>query len=152
MVGAFLRKLVDGVDDRVHEALVAAGFEDVRLAHHVVFQYLHGEGSRVTELAERARMTKQSMQYLVDHLEEGGYLERVSDLRDGRAKMVRLTARGRSVERAAREAIARLENEWADEVGRERFAEFFTVLEQLAQGAEDASGPGWAIKSAKRLG
>lgn len=131
MVGALLRQLVQETDDEVHRSLAEAGFDDIRVAHHAVFQYLHPEGSRVTEIAERARITKQATQYLVDHLEGGGYLERIPDPEDGRAKLLRLTDRGREVEQVARKAIARLEKTWAAQVGQKNFAQFFTVLHEL---------------------
>jgi DNA-binding MarR family transcriptional regulator len=57
-------------------------------------------------------MTKQSMGYLIDYLEERGYLARVPDSRDGRARLVVLTDRGRAVEQAARAELAVLEAEW----------------------------------------
>ena len=53
-------------------------------------------------LADRARMTKQSMTELVAHLERHGYVERVPDPADGRAKLVRATGRGREVYAVAR--------------------------------------------------
>jgi hypothetical protein len=62
-----------------HEGMVAAGFEDVRPAHYAVLRHLRPEGSRVTELAEEARMTKQSMGELVVYLERRGYVERLPD-------------------------------------------------------------------------
>jgi DNA-binding PadR family transcriptional regulator len=52
----------------------------------------------------RARMTKQSMTELVAHLERHGYVERVPDPADGRAKLVRATERGREVYAIARDA------------------------------------------------
>lgn len=131
MMGALLRNLIQEIDDTVSQALADAGFDDIRVAHHVIFQYLRPEGSRVTELAEHARMTKQAVQYLVDPLEGGGYLERVPDPDDRRAKRLRLTTRGQQVEQKAREAIASLENAWADEVGHEEFAHFFDLLYAL---------------------
>lgn len=130
-MGALLTRLVQEIGDEVHRALVLAGFEDIRTAHNVVFQHLRPEGSRVTEIAERARMTKQATQYLADHLEAGGYLERFLDPDDGRAKLLRLTDRGREVEGVARKAIAELENRWATQVGREEFSQFFAVLHAL---------------------
>ncbi|GAC1596014.1 MAG: hypothetical protein NVS3B21_19530 [Acidimicrobiales bacterium] len=75
---------------RLHEV----GYDDLRVAHLVVFQHLEPEGSRVTDLAAKAQMTKPSMAYLVESLEKAGYLHRVADPRDGRARLVQLTERG----------------------------------------------------------
>lgn len=131
LIGSLFNELLHEIHDRVHQALNASGFADIRIAHHVVFQHLRPEGARVTELAVRARVTKQSMQYLVDHLESGGYLERVPDPADGRAKIVRLTARGRAVEQTARRAIGTLESEWSELLGEEAFRGFLRHLRQL---------------------
>ena len=68
-----------------------------------VLQYLDDAGTRVSVLAERAQITKQSMAELVAHLERHGYVERVPDPADGRAKLVRATDRGRAVFAVARD-------------------------------------------------
>jgi DNA-binding MarR family transcriptional regulator len=68
---------------------------------------------------------------LVDYAEERGYVERAPDPRDGRAWLVRLTPRGRDVERVARSAIAELEDERADALGKERFAALRVTLQDL---------------------
>ena len=67
-----MRLLVEGsraLEVRLYEGLRAAGYGDVRPAHYAVFRYLEKGGSRVTELAEAAGMTKQSMGELVAYLE-----------------------------------------------------------------------------------
>src|SRR5438094_9336389 len=76
--------------------LAERGYTDVRAGHAAVFMHIDRRaGTRLTELARRARMTKQGMMLLVDDLERRGYVRRVPDPEDGRAKVVRLTARGR---------------------------------------------------------
>jgi MarR family transcriptional regulator, temperature-dependent positive regulator of motility len=120
---SLLRLLVEGsraMEGRLYEGLRAAGYGDVRPAHYAIFRYLEDEGSRVTELAEAAGMTKQSMGELVDHLERRGYVERCPDPRDGRAKIVVLTAKGRRGIEAAAELIAEIEGELARWMGKER--------------------------------
>jgi DNA-binding MarR family transcriptional regulator len=73
----------------------AAGADDLREAHLQVFGTIDWGGTRLTDLAARAQMTRPSMNELVDQLEAAGYLERVPDPSDGRAKLVRLTRPGR---------------------------------------------------------
>src|SRR5690349_3257528 len=68
-------------------------FDDVRPAHYVVFQVLSKTGDRLTELAAKANMTKQSMQYLVDHLAAAGYLRKTPDPADSRAQIIHATDR-----------------------------------------------------------
>src|SRR5436305_12397169 len=79
---------------RVSVGLAEAGFDDIRPAHTAVFQHIEAAGSRLTDLAERAQIAKQSMGYLVDYLERRGYLERRPDPSDRRAAIVCLTDRG----------------------------------------------------------
>lgn len=112
MIGALLRIPFQATVARVHAGLVARGYRDLRPAHLVVFQHLSPGGSRQAHLAERAQMTKQSMGYLIDYLEERGYVARVPDPADRRARLVVLTDRGHAVERAARAELAALEAEW----------------------------------------
>src|SRR3954449_9872138 len=78
-VGILLRIPNQQVVERVIAGLAQAGFDDLRPAHTAVFQHISADGSRLTELADRAQITKQSMGYLVDHLEERGYVERRPD-------------------------------------------------------------------------
>jgi DNA-binding MarR family transcriptional regulator len=117
----------------LHERLATAGYPDIRPAHGVVFQHLRAEGSRITELADRAFITKQSMGYLVDYLEERRYLERMPDPADGRARRVRLTERGHELIRVAEGIIAALEAEWASRLGRERFAHLRSLLIAMSE-------------------
>ncbi|UYM04454.1 MarR family winged helix-turn-helix transcriptional regulator [Solicola gregarius] len=79
---------------RLDSGLADAGFDDLRAAHAPVLQAIDGEGSRMTDLADRAAMTKQAMRELVVHLQERGYVEVVRHPEDGRAKLVMLTGRG----------------------------------------------------------
>lgn len=128
------------VERHVYEGTAAAGFGDVRLAHYEVFRHLKREGSRVTELAEEARMTKQSMGELVIYLERRGYVERLPDPHDGRAKIVVLTEAGLQFIEAGVERVWEVEDALAERMGgQER-------LEELADSLEAVMG-----LSAKRI-
>ena len=117
-----------------------AGYGDVRPAHYAVFRYLKGEGSRVTELAEAAGMTKQSMGELVDHLERRGYVERRPDPRDRRAKIVVSTEKGRRGIKAAAERIAEIEAELAGRMGKEGLEELIGLLAELRRNTRARGG------------
>ena len=101
----------------LHERFAERGHPDVRPPHGNVFQFLDDDGTRVQVLAERAGVTKQSMAELVAHLERHGYVERVPDPADRRAKLVRATARGGELYAIAREVVAELEAEWTELLG-----------------------------------
>ena len=132
MLGALLRRTLQALTMRVAADLAAAGFADLRPAHLVVFQQLESGGSRLTDLAALAHMTKQSMWALVDDLERLGYVERIPDPADKRARIVRRTERGWAVERAARASVRAFEEEWTQRVGEDRMEQFRAVLEDFS--------------------
>ena len=82
-------------------------------------------------MAERAQITKQSMGYLVDYLEECGYVERRPDPSDRRAALIVLTERGWEQVRAALGIIAAIENEWTRSLGEERMEQLRELLGEL---------------------
>jgi DNA-binding MarR family transcriptional regulator len=131
MIGALLRIPREATLRRVVAGLEAAGFGDVRPAHFTVFQHMPSEGIRLTALADAALMTKQSMGYLVDDLEALGYVERVPDPTDRRAKLVRLTARGRQVDDTVRAVILQIEADWAARLGEEEYQHLTRLLRAL---------------------
>jgi DNA-binding MarR family transcriptional regulator len=133
MLGALLRVPFQAIMTRIAEGLVALGYTDLRPAHFAVFQHMLPRGRRLTELAELAQMTKQSMGFLVDYLEERGYVKREPDPLDRRAKIVCYTDKGRDVEKRAREIIQGIESEWAQYVGEERFQQFRQTLKDIMQ-------------------
>ena len=110
--------------------LGAVGLGDLRPGHGCVFGNIDPEGgTRLTELAERANMTKQSVGEFASDLEQLGYLERVPDPDDGRAKIIRLTDQGRRAYWIGRQLIDELEREWAERYGQERIAALREGLE-----------------------
>lgn len=125
-IAPLVMQLNSALVEELHQALPAAGFPDIRPPHCQVLRGIQPGGSRLTDLASAARMTKQSMGALVDHLELGGYIERVRDRQDARVKAIRLTPRGRRACETIGAIGARIEAEWAHKIGRQR-------LEQLRE-------------------
>ena len=123
----------------LHEALEAAGYEDIRPTHTLIFALVTAEGIRLTELAERAQLTKQLVNYLVSTMEEQGYVERVADPTDGRAKLVRLTSRGQAASEAGARIIASIEKKWADLIGESNMQSLRNELERLIAVVESES-------------
>jgi DNA-binding MarR family transcriptional regulator len=116
----------------LHRRLETEGHPQIRNAHGCVFRYIDVDGSRLTELATQSGVTKQSVGEFVDELEALGYVERVPDPMDGRAKIIQLTERGRDARRAALRIFDDMEREWAERFGEERVAELREVLEAIA--------------------
>lgn len=121
------------LEQRAFDALVAAGITDITLAQARVAARISPDGSRVSDLAEQARVTKQSAAFLVEQLEKAGYVERVPDPTDGRARLVRLTTRARRIARAADAEVQRVLTEWADHVGEDRLRQMHETLRDLRE-------------------
>jgi len=114
------------------EDLVEAGYGEIRPTHGCVFRFVQEDGMRLTELAANAGMTKQSIGEIVDDLAELGYVERVPDPADRRAKLIVLTAKGKRAQDVGLELFAGLESRLAERHGAERVAELRALLEEIA--------------------
>lgn len=119
------------------ETMAERGYPDVRPGHaSLVMNIDRRSGNRLTELAQRARMTKQGMMLLVDDLEGRGYVRRVPDPEDGRAKVVRLTARGRRYVAEARRVVAAVEGRARRRLGDRRYEALRAALDALIEEPE----------------
>lgn len=121
------------LERRAHDAVVAAGITDITLAQARVAARIGPDGTRVSDLAEQARVTKQSAAFLVDQLEAAGYVERTPDPVDRRARLVRLTGRARRVAEVADAEVERVLAEWADHVGEDRLRQMHETLRDLRE-------------------
>jgi len=130
-LGILLREPFRIASERLHRRFAERGHPDVRAPHGNVLQFLDAGGTRVSVLAQRAQMTKQSMGELVIHLERHGYVERVPDPTDRRAKLVRATPRGQEIYAIAREFVAETEREWTERLGEEKMRRLRELLEEL---------------------
>lgn len=104
------------VEQRVLEHLNARGHA-ITPSQARLLERVAPEGSRATELAEQAQVTKQTAGFLLDQLERQGYVRRVPDPRDGRARLVRLSPRGRRLAAEAATVVEEVEREWAEHLG-----------------------------------
>jgi DNA-binding MarR family transcriptional regulator len=137
-LGRLLLQAHRALATELREGMTERGYPDVRPGHAAVFMHIdRRSGTRLTDLARRARITKQGMMLVVDDLEGRGYVRRVPDEEDGRAKVVRLTARGRRYVAEARRAIAAVEGRARRELGDRRYEALRSALNSLV-GEEDA--------------
>jgi DNA-binding MarR family transcriptional regulator len=132
-VGLLLYLPYRALEKRVFEAVAAAGFGDFTPAQARVFQHIGPDGSRLTDLAEQAQITKQSVGFLVDQLERAGYVERVPDPTDARARLVRIADRGAKAIPVAAAAVAEVEAEWTAHLGRRQMDQLRRALSQLRE-------------------
>jgi DNA-binding MarR family transcriptional regulator len=120
-------------ESRVMAALARSGVTDVTVAQSRLLQRLNPGGSRLTDLAEQTRVTKQTAGALVDQLERAGYVVRRPDPSDARARLVTLSDKGADLCRTAAEEVARVERQWRDHLGRESFEALRAALISLRE-------------------
>jgi len=118
--------------DEFRTELEQSEFGDIRPTHGCVFRFVGGEGLRLTDLAERAKLTKQSVGEIVDDLVQRGYAQRIPDPEDKRAKLICLTERGETAQAHGRKLFAKVEKRWAERYGAERIAALREMLEEVA--------------------
>ena len=133
LIGALLRVPAHSIHRRLIKELNAAGFGDLRPPHMAVLQYPGPDGARPTTLAERAGMSKQAMNQLLQSLEAAGYVARSAHPDNGRTRVVRLTKRGRAAYSKMGEVLLDIEREWVAELGAKPFAELKSLLTRVWQ-------------------
>ncbi|WP_019073113.1 MarR family winged helix-turn-helix transcriptional regulator [Streptomyces hokutonensis] len=122
------------LENRIFAALAEAGFDDFTPAQARVLQRVGPDGTRLTELAEQAQVTKQTAGFLVDQLEKAGYVTREPDPTDRRARLIRLAERARAAQPVAAAVVAEVEREWEEHLGKRRMRqlrEALTVLREI---------------------
>ncbi len=120
------------IEQEVYDTLRAEGYA-ATLAQGRIAARISDQGSRVTELADSAQVTKQTASVLVDQLEALGYVERVRDPTDARARLVRLAPRGRAAQAAARRVEARVHARWTEHLGERGIAQLERQLARLRE-------------------
>lgn len=131
LLGALLRLCHAEVQTALEEGFARAGLPRL---HGGVTQPLWDvrDGLRLTELAAMAGVSKQAMGEMVESMVAAGYVERVADPTDGRARRLRLTRRGREAGALARKLVRGVEARWESRVGRARVAALRATLRELA--------------------
>jgi DNA-binding MarR family transcriptional regulator len=119
------------IEDAVRADLAENGFGDVTPAQTAVLRNLGEDGSRPSDLAADAGVTRQAITKVVDELEQLDLVRRDPDPDDGRGVIVRYTDRGRAGLAIARKRMLALERAWAAQVGADRWAEVRSTLETL---------------------
>ncbi|MBV9271023.1 MAG: winged helix-turn-helix transcriptional regulator [Candidatus Eremiobacteraeota bacterium] len=129
IVGPLYAAFTGRITDRLREETGGA----IRAAHSPIFIYIEDEGSTLTELAAKSRMTKPAMKELIDDLEASGYVVRRPNPKDGRAKLIFTTDRGERLIERGRVLIAEIEREWEKQVGKRRFQAMKADLRRILE-------------------
>ena len=127
-------RLVDeAAIDRIN---AEAGRVVARRALLALFPHIAFEGTRLTTLAARLGVSKQAVSKTVGELVEQGLVELIPDPSDGRARLVRFTARGTDAIRHGLGVLAALESELAVRIGADRMAALHDALAALLDAME----------------
>ena len=131
--GVFLRTLYDELRYNMETQLKAKGYHDISPSHGWIFYHTEESGSRITDLAAKAKITKQSMSVLVAQLETGGYVKKTPDTNDKRAWLLMLTAKGKKVKTAGQQINYAFEEHWKSKLGEEDYDRLRQLLKRLCE-------------------
>ena len=133
-----LRRPYEALLMKIHAELAAAGYADSYPSWGTnIFHHIREGGLRLTELAKRTHTTKQAMRYTINQLEAAGYVERVPDSTDGRAKIIRLTERGWALRQVGDEIVANFKGECVRQLGEERMRQFEDLMKDVSSVLEE---------------
>jgi DNA-binding MarR family transcriptional regulator len=143
--GTLLLHAFQGFERRLFEGYRERGEDGLRPKHGAVIANIDHHGTRPSVLAERAGMTRPAMGELIDELEAIGYVERVPDPDDRRAKLIKPTRKTLARQRLAKEVNAEIEAAYIQHLGDARYRQLRRALADLVEltgtGAEVVQPP-----------
>jgi DNA-binding MarR family transcriptional regulator len=131
-----IARWLETVTGRLRAELGASGmrdFPELRGSHRRILQMIPADGIRITDLAQLAGMTKQSLGEFVDWLEHAGFVTSGKDPADGRVRLVTRTEHGDTAAATAQRAIEAVERTWRREVGAARYDTMKQVLREIGR-------------------
>jgi DNA-binding MarR family transcriptional regulator len=120
------------MEARVLARVREAGYK-VTSAQGRIFARVGPSGTRLSDLATQAQVTKATAGFIVDQLERSGLVTRVPDPVDGRARLVTMTDEGQNAVRLAAEEVAAVEEEWTAHLGAHRMRQLRQTLTKLRE-------------------
>lgn len=130
-IGALFRFGLEEIRQRIALGVRAAGFDDVRPTHVTLFRWPGPDGRRPSEVAADVQISKQRVNDLLRDLERLGYLSLELDGNDNRARIIRLTDRGRRLHKTAVGIHAEIEAAWSQAIGQQRYEQVRRGLHEL---------------------
>ncbi len=127
-VPALVQLLARSGTERLRSGFAGQDMAGLRPLHALLLVPLLGGGRRASDLAETLGVSRQAVAQVVTRLERDGYLNRVDDPGDARAKLICLTSRGRAALRTMRATALAVEDEWRQRLGAEQLAGFRDTL------------------------
>jgi DNA-binding MarR family transcriptional regulator len=129
------RKL-DNVSEEFHrrlrDKLLGRGYGGLKLSFHTVMSNIVFSGIRLVDIAEINGMTKQSIGLIATEIEELGYIKRIPDPHDGRAKNLVFTERGEQLIQDSIEMVKEVEAEFAELIGDDKIRQLEILLAELS--------------------
>lgn len=125
---------------RLRAAFAAAGLDGIRPAQAVALVPLAAGGLHASDLADRLQVSRQAVAQAITGLERHGYVTRVPNPLDARARIIELTPRGRHALRVMRSSAVDLEGRWERILGRRRLAELRETLQMLLADQAESAG------------
>lgn len=132
-IGAMFRVVWQWVRDELNTGVLEAGYDDLTTAHIGLWRYPGLDGLRPSQLAHLVGITRQSVNDLLSHLERQGYLRRMPDPDDGRARVIRLTSKGRRLEERIYAEAGAAQQRIAEILGAQRFSQLHQSLRLLSE-------------------
>jgi DNA-binding MarR family transcriptional regulator len=120
------------MESAVQAELTAHG-HDIPINQARVFQRIAPGGSRLADLAEATQLSKQTVGSIVDQLERAGYVRRVADPTDARARLVTITAKGQELVELSLPVVREVEAAWAAHLGPARTRQLRSALTALRE-------------------
>lgn len=136
--GAYIRTLWDDLRYNLEIQLKEKGYENISPSHGWIFSNIEDRGSRITELAAKAKITKQSMSVLVSQLESNGYVKRIPDSNDKRASLIILTAEGEKIRSIGQQINYAFEEGWKKILGEKEYHHLRQLLMRLCEDVNES--------------
>jgi DNA-binding MarR family transcriptional regulator len=148
-LGRLLLASVINWQDVLVLGLQKKGFRNFRASHMNLLRHIDFEGTRISEIARRSRVSKQTVGELIAGCEAEKLVRIVPDATDGRAKLVTFTGLGKSIIVAEREIMEKMDAQLAKILGKERLAGLRDMLAVLAKGTAPLAGATASVRPAK---
>ncbi len=117
-IGELLASSARVFSERTAAKIEARGHQGVRASHLAVVRNMEPDGTRISELARRAGMTKQAMGQLVRELETLRYVSLWQDPTDRRAKLVTYTETGQRLASDVADALSEVHSQFKTALGK----------------------------------
>lgn len=132
-IGQSLMEVARHFQKHAMGGFAAEGYTQLQVSHQAILTHLNFSGTRLTDLAKRAAMSKQAMGQLVDEVERLGFVERVQDPHDGRAKIVKFTREGLVLMKAGTKVGTSIQQEYSALIGEKKMRRLHDLLDELYQ-------------------